>query len=527
MKRGSKLIVFDPKLTWLGGRADVWLQLRCGTDAAMAIALCNHIIHEGLEDKDFVEQWTYGFDEFVAHIKDFTPEKAAEICDVSVELIRETAEKIGKAKNVCLQWGVPIDQQSGGFLTGMAQFDLLALTGNFEKPGTMLAARACFGMGITWMPDPDAWRELPNNVKDEDEDEIMNFDYPALVGMHALSQDMALDAMETEKPYPIKAMWMATNNALSCMSAAPQRLLPALQATEFNVCVELFMTPTVMAAADVVLPACSFAERSGLTGHQPYALSAIVQGISPLGECKSDQQIIWELGEKFNNTTFPFSNEEEFYDFCLKKTDFSFNDMRERTWAYPGFEYRKHEKGLLRPDGQAGFATSTGRYNFYCPEMNYFGLPPLAVYEEPFDSPVTSRDMVKTYPLVLSTGARLWGFFHSEHRQSPSMRRIHPKPLARINPKTAASYGIKQDDYILIENQYGSCKMYAELYEGLREDTVSTDHAWWFPERDQGDGSMLGLFESNVNQLLPMRPGSSGLGNSYKSQLCRISKCEE
>jgi len=281
-----------------------------------------------------------------------------------------------------------------------------------------------------------------------------------------------------------------------------------------------------MAAADVVLPAATFVERNGLTGHQPYALSAIVKGIDLLGEAKSDQQIIFEFGQHFTGVEFPFKTEEEFYSWCLKKTNFSFEDLRARTWAYPEFEYYKHEKGLLRPDGEVGFATSTGRYNFYSPEMAFFGLTPLAKYEEPVESPVSARDLAKTYPLVLTTGARLWGFFHSEHRQSPSMRRMHPKPLARIHPKTAALYGIEQGDYILIENQYGSCKMYAELYEGLREDTVSTDHAWWFPERDPNDGTCFGLFESNVNALIPMRPGKSGLGNSYKTQLCRISKCE-
>ena len=525
MKRGSKLIVFDPKLTWFAGRADVWLQLRPGTDAAMALAICNHIIEKGLEDKEFVDKWTYGYEQFAEHVKQYPVDKVAEICGVDAALIEEAAEKIGKAKNVCLQWGVPTDQTAEGFVTGMAQFDLLALTGNFEKPGAMQVARACFGMGITWMPDPDAWRELPNLV--EDEDEIMNHDYPALRAMHAISQDMMIDAMETGKPYPVKAMWMETNNPLVCMGAAPERTLAALQSLEFNCVVDMFITPTAMAIADLLLPASSFAERSGITGHQPYALSAIVKGIDLVGEAKSDQQIIFEMGEKYTGTKFPFSNEEEFYDFCLKKTAFSYSDMRERTWAYPHFEYNKHEKGLLRPDGAPGFATSTGRYNFYSPEMDLFGLPPLATYEEPLESPVRTRDLARNYPLVLTTGARLWGFFHSEHRQSPSMRRIHPKPLARIHPKTAAIYGIEQGDYILIENMFGSCKMYAELYEGLREDTVSTDHAWWFPERDPGDGTYFGLLESNINSLLPMRPGKSGLGNSYKAQLCRISKCEE
>jgi anaerobic selenocysteine-containing dehydrogenase len=522
MKRGSKLIVIDPKLTWLAGRADVWLQVRPGTDAALALALSNIIIENDLYDKEFIDLWTYGYEQFAEHVKPYTAEEAATICGVDAELITEAAMKIGAAESTCLQWGVAMDHTSEGFITGMACFDLMAVTGNFEKPGTMLAARSCFGVGATWMPDPFAWKDLPSLV--EDENEIMNSQYPALRAMHAISQDMMLEALETGEPYPIKAVWLQTNNTLSCMGAQPQRILPALQNTDFNVCVDMFLTPTILAAADIVLPACSFSERNGLTGHQPYALSAVVQAIDTLGETKSDQQIIWEMGERFTGETMPFSTEEEFYDFVLKETEFKFDDMRKRTWAYPDFEYNKHEKGLLRPDGQPGFATSTGRYNFFSPEMQMFGLPPLADYEEPPESPVSTPETAEEYPLVLTTGGRLWGFFHSEHRQSPSMRRLHPNPLARIHPNTAEKYGIEHGKTMTIENRFGSCQMIAEVTPIIREDTIATDHGWWFPERDPDDGTMFGMMESNINQLLPMKPGKSGLGNSYKSQLCKVSR---
>lgn len=94
--------------------------------------------------------------------------------------------------------------------------------------------------------------------------------------------------METGEPYPIKAMFMMQNNAIACMGAQPQRILPALQKMEFNVVVDLFLTPTALACADVLLPAACFAERIG--HHRPPALRAraIAQAVEPLGECKSD-----------------------------------------------------------------------------------------------------------------------------------------------------------------------------------------------------------------------------------------------
>ena len=527
MKRGSKLITIDPKLTWLAGKSDVFLQLRPGTDTAIAMALCNHIIENNLQDQEFCDCWCYGYDEFAEHLKPYTPEWAAEICGVDAELIKEAAIKIGKAENCCLQWGVAMDHTSEGFVTGMAAYDLMALTGNFENPGGMVDAPFAFDVNVPWSGGDD-WElctaDLPN------QDKKICGEWPANKAMQAISPDDLLVAMETGEPYPIKAMWMMQNNALACMGAAPQRIIKALQENmDFNVVVDLFLTPTALACADVLLPAATFAERMGIYGHQPYLLGSINQAIEPLGEVKPDQVIMYEIGKKFGRGEGmeQWQTEEEFYDFCLRKSGFTYKTLQERSWAFPEFEYEKHKKGLLRPDGQPGFNTSTGRYNFYSREMVYFGFPPFPTYEEPPESPVSAPELAEKYPLVLTTGARHWGFFHSEHRQSPSMRRLHPDPTVLIHPDTAAKYGIEDGDWVKIENQFGECKQKAELCIRLREDTVAADHAWWFPERDPGDGTLFGVMESNINRLIPMRPGKSGLGASYKSQLCAISKIEE
>lgn len=527
MKRGSKLIVMDPTLTWLAGKAEVWLQLRPGTDAALALALCDQIIKDDLYDHDFVDCWCYGFAEFAEHVQQYPVSFAAEACGVPEGLIIEAAHKIGTAKSCCLQWGVAMDHTSEGFITGMACFDLMALTGNFENPGGMLLSKPCWGMDVTSSPRGDQWDECTPPIPHPERKN--HGGYKPLEAMYAISPDKLLESMETGEPYKIRAMWMQTNNPITCMGAQPQRILPALQAMEFNVVVDLFLTPTALACADVILPAASFAERPGITGHQPYALGAIAQAIEPLGECKSDQRIIYEMGSRFvtDEKYKHWDDEQGFYDYLLRKTGFTYESLKERVWAYPEFEYYKYKKGLLRPDGTPGFATSTGRYNFYCPEMVHFGFSPLATYEEPPESPLSAPDLAKDYPLVLTTGARTWGFFHSEHRQSPSMRRIHPDPTFLVHPDTAAEKGIANGDWCVLENNLGSAKLRAHLTKRIRKDTISADHAWWFPERDPNDGTLFGVMESNINQLIPMRPGKTGMGASYKSQLCSIAKVEE
>ena len=108
-----------------------------------------------------------------------------------------------------------------------------------------------------------------------------------------------------------------------------------------------------------------------------------------------------------------------------------------------------------------------------------------------------------------------------------SLREIRTAATVEIHPATAEKHGIGQGDWVTIENNFGSCRQKAELTTRIRKDTVSADHAWWFPERGPEDGTLFGVMESNINKLVPMRPGKVGLGASYKSQLCTIGKVEE
>lgn len=272
-----------------------------------------------------------------------------------------------------------------------------------------------------------------------------------------------------------------------------------------------------------------FTERSGITGHQPYRIGAIVKAMEPLGEARSDQRIDYEMARRFaGEDVFPWTSDEDYYDFLLAQcgSGFTYEDMKQRGWAYPEVEYYRYKSGKLRPDGKPGFMSPTGLYEFTSVVFKQVGMPWLSVYEEPVESPVSTPDLAEKYQLVLTTGARQWGYFHSEGRQIPSLRRIHPQPECMINPADAERCGIADGDWVLIQNQYGSCKQRANVSIRIKEGVVSADHGWWFPERDRDDGTYFGTLECNVNNLLPMCPGKSGLGNSYKSQLCAISKAE-
>jgi anaerobic selenocysteine-containing dehydrogenase len=156
------------------------------------------------------------------------------------------------------------------------------------------------------------------------------------------------------------------------------------------------------------------------------------------------------------------------------------------------------------------------------------GLDPLPYYEEPPESPVSTPDIAKEYPLILTTGARVYPFFQSEHRQVPILRQLNPDPIVEIHPETAKGLGIKDGDWIYVENRYGRCRLKAKLTCGINPKVVHAQHGWWFPEKPVSEPTLFGVWESNINLLIPSGwTGRSGFGYPFKSMLCRIRKAEE
>jgi len=135
MAQGVKLIVIDPRLTYLSSRADIWLQLRPGTDAALALGMANVIISEGLYDKEFVEKYTHGWDQFVERVKEYPLDKVEETTWVPADKIREAARLFAQTKPATIQWGVPIEQTINCIDADRLLIDLVAITGNLDVPG--------------------------------------------------------------------------------------------------------------------------------------------------------------------------------------------------------------------------------------------------------------------------------------------------------------------------------------------------------------------------------------------------------
>ena len=524
MRRGSKLIVIDPRRTWVAAHAEIWMQIRPGTDAALALAMLNVIINENLYDEAFVRKWTYGFDELKKRVQEYPPEKVAKITWIPGERIIAAARMYATSKPAAIQWGVALDQSKECINTLHAITALWSVTGNMDVPGGNIIRGQLFGMGL---PPGQGQETVP---EEQNRKRIGAGKYPFLDWADVLPGEALIDQMLTDIPYPLKAAWIQGTNTFACGTADARRTYEAFKKLDFNVVVDPFMTPTAMAFADIVLPAATYPERDGI--YIPVGgvtcIGTINKAIEPVGECKSDVEINLELGRRLNPQAWPWKDVREMFDSMLEPAGVTFAKLRDKGYLFGFFEYKKYEKGLLRPDRKPGFNTPTGKVELYSTVLEKCGLDPLPGFEEPPESPVSTPDIAKEYPLILTTGARTAVFFHSEHRQIASLRKMNPDPIVEINPETAEKLGIKDGDWVYIESRYGKCRQRARLSGGIHPEVVNAQHAWWFPEKPGPEPSLFGVWESNINLLLPSGwTGKSGLGYPFKTQMCRVYKVEE
>lgn len=527
MKRGTKMICIDPRITWLGTRAEHVCQLRPGTDTALALGFLNVIINEELYDHEFVEKWCYGFEELKERVQEYPPEKVEEITWVSKEKIREVARIIATNKPVGIQWGLAVDESPNGVQLGHCILSLEAITGNLDTPGGITLGAPAGLLG--------KWRvETRSNLSEELWDKRIGAkEWPALsTALATTHPDETLDTLETDKPYKLRMGWFNSSNFITpTCSTQPERWYKALKKMEFNVVQDCFMTPTAMALADVFLPLPTFAEHDGIVithfGRNSIFLGAMNKAFKT-GDCKSDIEVCIELGKKLYPDMWPFDSVEDFFSKQLKpELGIDFNDLREMGVYQPKYTYKKYEKGLLREDGEPGFNTVTGMVELSSTLFEAWGDDPLPYYKEPPYSPISTPELFNEYPLVLTTGARTFASFHSEHRQIPTLREIVPDPIVELNPETAARLGIIEGDWVNIENMLGKCKMRAHLTPCIHPKVVHAQHGWWFPEQEGEEPNLYGVWKSNINSLMPHKQiGKLGFGAPLKQMICKVNKLE-
>ena len=508
-----KIIVVDPRATELARRAEIWLQLRPGTDDALALSILNVIVDESLYDGPFVNEWTYGFAELAEHVRQFSPAWAEPITWVPAEKIRAAARLFAQTKPAMLEWGCAIEHTPNCIQTVRALSMLPALTGNVDVPGGWV-----FGMhGLGRFPS------LIENLTPKASAKRLGSDrFKLLAGegadLPAAHIPTLLQAMREGKPYPVKAFLIFGNNTLTTYANSSD-VYDALTKLDFMVCADVFMTPTAE-LADIVLPAALWPEINELAGLPTVAANVVLvnQRAVHIGECKSDEEIFVELARRMK-LSVGTEAVEDVLNSQLKAggLDVTFDKLKEKGWIKVPFRYRKYQ--------ESGFKTPTGKIELYSTRFAEMGYAPLPYYEEPPESPISRPDMTREYPLILTTGARIPYYFNSEHRQIENLRKAHRHPVAEIHPATARAHGIKNGDWMWIETQRGRIRQRAKVTDGIDPRVIAAQHGWWFPDEPAPE---YGVWQSNVNLLTNNQPPYDPAMGTYqlRALLCRVAPAD-
>lgn len=564
LKAAEKVIVVDPRRIGPAKAADHWLQIRPGTDGALALAWIHLILAEDLIDHEFVERHAVGIRELAEHVSPFTPEWAASITRIPAEHIRSAARTYASTSPAAIHWGSAIDMSRCSFQTARSLMILRAITGNIDRPGgdvmwvppsdvrmkSQFANREITGMlllplekhgravdslncqnqrsitdhvagGIMKVLDFVKRRHYDSIVALSDNrpigsqikrlSRLKNGKYPLAPGVH---QPTLWKSIVTGDPYRIRGLWIVGSNPLASASN-PRTVERALRLMEYTVVSDLFLTPTAQ-YADLVLPASTWLEQDDVVNYLKLWCVTARKKVAQVGNTKDDRDVILELAPRLGLTdAFPWKDYRSFIDWMLQDTAMSFDELCDKGVITGEMRYNKFS--------DEGFPTPSGKVELYSSTLQTMGVSPLPEYREPPVSP--DPDTAQQYPMILTTGSKPMYFFHSEHRQIPSLRKRNPDPLLEIHPDTAGSLGVREGDWVWIETPQGRVKMRAKLFDGIAPDVVGAQPSWWFPEAPPPE---YGWKRSNVNILIgEMEHDPDNGSESLRSVLCKVYRVEE
>jgi anaerobic selenocysteine-containing dehydrogenase len=498
--RGAKLISIDPVKSKVGRVADHWIQIRPGTDGALALGLIHVMLEEGTFDRDFVQDWTLGFERLREVAAQFPVSRVAEITRVPADQIRVLAELIGAQRATAIHAGNGLEHHTNTFQTLRAIACLRALAGTLDAPGGNI------------FPTIPRWVGLKGADLLSPEQKVKR------LGGYDLFSDISsvvpfpviVDSIMEGEPYPIRGLLVIGGNpAVSMPNTA--RVREALSKLDFLAVAELFMTQTAR-LADIVFPAASHYEKCGLLAanmfgeSKDYAL--VKQKALELEGPRPDWWILLELSRRMGSTQgFPWETVEEAIDFQLSPSGLTVEQLS----AHPegirfrdGEVYQKYEEG--------GFRTPCGKVEFVSETLRGLGYDPVPNWEEPKESPVSQPDTAREFPLIGCSAGKSVNYMHTQFRNIPTLRGREPEPWVRIHPSDAKQRGIADGAWVRIRSPRGKSRSKAVVTEAVMRGVVSISGCWGetFPE-------------ANMNPLIDDRardPVTASTGS--RSFLCEI-----
>lgn len=498
-ERGVNVISVDPRNTVTSHGADIHMRPYPGTDGALALAMAHVIIEEDLYDKDFIEKYSYGFEEYREYVKTFTPDRAEEITGVPKDTICRAARLFATEKPSAIKWSASsLAHHLNGVQNHRAIFLLSALTGNYDVKG-----------GNRTMGMPMALRNEYGKVKRMDTIEaIGQKEFPVWFDISCEEAQCTKLAqyIKEQKPYPLKGMVAFGLNHR--MWPKPELLNEALGELDFFVNTEFMMSESCR-MADLVLPASIPFEREEVMGGMGGRFRMSEKAIEPQGECKNDIEIILELAKRLGLKDEVLGmNYEEYMEHILQPSGLTVEELRQHP---EGMEALNLVMPKERTYEEHPFDTPSGKVEFkslvlekYSDTYGYHGLP---VFEDFREKTEVDREV---YPFILSVGCRRPQYYHSRTYRLSWIRNLETPDLIEMHPKDAKVCGIGEGDEVTLVSPVGEVTGHVGYQLSLQPGMICMYH---------------GNPNADANELIDLDYVDPISGfPAYKSYFCRVEK---
>lgn len=476
-KRGAYVIQIDMRRTETSRHADEVLLLRPGSDAALALAMAQVIVSEGLSDQDFIERYTLGFASFATHIQTCTPEWAAAITGLEPECIRDLARRYAtQTPAVIVLGGSSIFKHQHGWESSRAISCLPALTGQLGIAGGGLGQRHGASPESTGFADVLA-------------DVTSNMPVEAAIPSHMTSITEAMLRSQLD------VLFLFGTNMLSSFADA-NTVARGLEKLKLIISYDLFLNTTSRRYADLILPATAWLESPGLkeTATHIYLME---QALEPEGACRSLPTLLRELAQRLSiEHFFPWRDEEDYLNALLaeqktaEEEPLTVSELRRQGgyWQKNGLSHIAYQDHL--------FATPSQKFEFWSERALQAGLSPLPSYTAPASA---------AYPLRFCQGRTLTAFhaFFDEGQALPTLARANTGPQLWIHPQDAYKRQIASGAPIVIANQRGQFEAIAHVTDDVLPGVVWMRDGWSGVNRITSGEAIVSLEALNIVPGIP------------------------
>ncbi|MBV0925986.1 formate dehydrogenase subunit alpha [Halomicroarcula limicola] len=456
VRDGADLLVFDPREVQIAEYATQYSRVNPGYDAVWINGITRYIVENDLYDESFVEERTTGFEAVSEAVREFTPERVREVTGVPPEEIASAAETIAAADTCVFGWTLGLTEHSHGTENVMAMANLAAVTGNLGKPGAGVSPfrgqNNVQGGGGDMGPLPDSFPGYQDIADDEVRakfEDAWDCDISPEYGYYTTQMFLEADEGNLRGMYII-----GENSALS--EPGVNHAEEVLENLEFLAVQDLFVTETAK-YADVVLPACSFVEKTGTFTNTDRTVQKVNRVMEPKGDSRPDWRILQDLAGRMGR------------DWDYDSTAEIMEEVNSLTPLYGGVTHDRveNEGGLQWPCWDENHP---GTERLYEDEFNTDdGKAHLQAvgYSEPAETPD------EEYPFTLTTGRVLYQYHTGTmtHREEGIME-YTPSDFVEVNPATAEAYGIESGDAVTVESRRGEITVPAQVTDRVGPETL-------------------------------------------------------